>query len=141
MADNIRSIPSVVDGFKPGQRKIIFTCFKTDLRKEVKVNILSGTVGASSQYHHGEVSLHSTIIGLAHDFVGSNNINLLLPIGQFGSRLQGGKDSAAARYLNTKLNALSRLIFHKSDDMILNYLNEENLSIEPEYYVPIIPMI
>ena len=48
-------------------------------------------------------SLMSTIIGLAQDFVGSNNLNILLPIGQFGTRLHGGKDAASARYIFTML--------------------------------------
>lgn len=45
----------------------------------------------------------ATIVGLAQNFVGSNNINLLMPIGQFGTRLQGGKDAASARYIFTSL--------------------------------------
>ena len=89
--DNERSIPSLVDGFKPGQRKVMFTCLKRNDKKEVKVAQLAGSVGEKSAYHHGEASLMGTIINLAQDYVGSNNINLLLPNGQFGSRLQGGK--------------------------------------------------
>ena len=89
--DNERSIPSLVDGFKPGQRKVMFTCFKRNDKKEVKVAQLAGSVGEKSAYHHGEMSLVGTIIGLAQDFIGSNNINLLLPNGQFGTRLAGGK--------------------------------------------------
>ena len=86
--DNERSIPSLVDGLKPGQRKVLFTCIKRNDKKEVKVAQLAGSVAEHSAYHHGEASLMSTIIGLAQDFVGSNNINLLLPRGQFGTRLQ-----------------------------------------------------
>ena len=89
--DNERSIPSLVDGFKPGQRKVMFTCFKRNDKKEVKVAQLAGSVGEKSAYHHGEASLMGTIINLAQDYVGSNNINLLQPKGQFGTRLQGGK--------------------------------------------------
>lgn len=102
-ADNERSIPSLVDGMKPGQRKVLFTCFKRADKKEVKVAQLAGAVGEMSAYHHGEQSLMSTIVNLAQDFVGSNNINLLLPVGQFGTRLQGGKDSASPRYIFTQL--------------------------------------
>ena len=86
--DNERSIPSLVDGFKPGQRKVMFTCIKRNDKKEVKVAQLAGSVGEHSAYHHGEASLMGTIIGLAQNFVGSNNINLLMPHGQFGTRLQ-----------------------------------------------------
>jgi DNA topoisomerase-2 len=89
MADNIRSLPSAVDGLKPGLRKIIFACFKRNLVKgEIKVAQLSGYVAEHSAYHHGEQSLQSSIVGLAQNFVGSNNINMLEPRGQFGSRLQ-----------------------------------------------------
>lgn len=86
--DNERSIPSLVDGLKPGQRKVLFTCIKRNDKKEIKVAQLAGSVAEHSAYHHGEASLMSTIIGLAQNFVGSNNINLLLPSGQFGTRLQ-----------------------------------------------------
>lgn len=84
--NNNRSIASIVDGFKPGQRKILFSCFKRNLKKEIKVAQLSGYVAEHSAYHHGEMSLTQTIVGMAQNFVGSNNINLLLPNGQFGSR-------------------------------------------------------
>ena len=93
--DNERSIPSLVDGFKPGQRKVMFTCIIRNDKREVKVAQLAGSVGEKSAYHHGEASLTMTIIGLAQDFVGSNNINLLLPNGQFGTRLGGGKGKSS----------------------------------------------
>jgi DNA topoisomerase-2 len=102
-ADCFRSIPSLVDGFKPGQRKIIFSCFKRNLRAEIKVAQLAGYVAEHSSYHHGEVSLQQTIVQMAQDYVGSNNINLLEPIGQFGTRAQGGKEAASARYIYTNL--------------------------------------
>ena len=88
MADNIRSIPSIVDGLKPGQRKIMYACFKRKLSHEIKVAQLAGYVAEHSAYHHGEVSLCSTIVNLAQNYVGSNNMNLLEPMGQFGTRLQ-----------------------------------------------------
>ncbi|EYC08717.1 hypothetical protein Y032_0064g3495 [Ancylostoma ceylanicum] len=139
--DNERSIPSLVDGFKPGQRKVLFACFKRADKREVKVAQLAGAVGELSAYHHGEASLMGTIINLAQDFVGSNNVNLLLPIGQFGTRLQGGKDSASPRYIFTQLNPVARTIFPVPDDNVLRFLFEENQRIEPEWYCPIIPMV
>ncbi|KAH9394262.1 DNA topoisomerase 2-beta [Tyrophagus putrescentiae] len=139
--DNERSIPSLVDGLKPGQRKVIFTCFKRNDKKEVKVAQLAGSVGEKSAYHHGEVSLQATIVNMAQDFVGSNNINLLKPNGQFGTRLTGGKDAASARYIFTMLSPLARKIFPVKDDPLMKYLYDDNLRIEPEYYVPIIPMV
>uniref|UniRef100_A0A0D9VJV0 DNA topoisomerase 2 n=1 Tax=Leersia perrieri TaxID=77586 RepID=A0A0D9VJV0_9ORYZ len=141
MADLLRSIPSMVDGLKPGQRKILFCSFKRNLVKEIKVAQFSGYVSEHSAYHHGEQSLASTIIGMAQDFVGSNNINLLMPNGQFGTRDQGGKDAASARYIFTELSSITRSIFPKDDDILLNYLNEDGQSIEPTWYVPILPMV
>ncbi|GAA5960302.1 hypothetical protein JCM3765_002536 [Sporobolomyces pararoseus] len=141
MADNIRSIPSVVDGFKPGQRKVLFACFKRKLKVEIKVGQLSGYVSEHSAYHHGDASLQGTIIGLAQDFVGSNNINILDPNGQFGTRLQGGKDAASARYIFTNVAQITRTLFHPSDDDILDYLNDDGQSIEPTWYIPILPMV
>ncbi|CDW56276.1 DNA topoisomerase 2 [Trichuris trichiura] len=139
--DNERSIPSLVDGLKPGQRKVMFTCFKRNDKREVKVAQLAGSVAETSAYHHGEASLMGTIINLAHDFVGSNNVNLLLPVGQFGTRLQGGKDAASARYIFTMLNPVTRALFHESDIPCLNFLFDDNQRIEPEWYCPILPTV
>ena len=113
----------------------------------------------------------STIINLAQNFVGSNNINLLQPQGQFGTRLHGGKDAASprlvhvyvegkqhclvgeisifpsslisspCRYIFTMLSTLARVIFHPSDNPQLGHLVEDNLKIEPEWYCPILPMV
>ncbi|XP_055342931.1 DNA topoisomerase 2-alpha-like isoform X3 [Paramacrobiotus metropolitanus] len=138
--DNERSIASLVDGLKPGQRKVLFTCFTRKKKGEAKVAQLVGSVAEKSAYHHGE-SLMSTIVGLAQNFVGSNNINLLLPLGQFGTRLLGGKDAASARYIFTNLSHMARAVFHPHDDPLLNYLNEDNQKIEPEWYIPVVPMV
>jgi DNA topoisomerase-2 len=131
--DNERSIPSLVDGFKPGQRKVMFTCLLRNLTKELKVAQLAGSVSEKSAYHHGEASLMGTIIGLAQNYVGSNNLNLLMPIGQFGTRLQGGKDSASPRYIFTSLSPLARHVFNVLDDPILKNLVDDNKRVEPEW--------
>jgi len=140
-ANVARAIPSLMDGFKPSQRKVLFSCFKRKLKNECKVAQLVGYVSEHSAYHHGETSLSETIVGMAQDFVGANNINLLEPRGQFGTRLQGGKDAASARYIFTCLAPAARVIFPVADDNVLEFLNEEGLSIEPTWYCPIIPMI
>ncbi|XP_021233800.1 DNA topoisomerase 2-alpha isoform X2 [Numida meleagris] len=140
-SDNERSIPSLVDGLKPGQRKVLFTCFKRNDKREVKVAQLAGSVAEMSSYHHGEASLMMTIINLAQNFVGSNNLNLLQPIGQFGTRLHGGKDSASPRYIFTMLSPLARLLFPPMDDNVLRFLYDDNQRVEPEWYMPIIPMV
>ena len=136
-----RSIPNMVDGLKTSLRKILYSAFKRRLTKEIKVAQFGGYVSEHSGYHHGEMSLMKAIVGMAQDFVGSNNINLLMPNGQFGTRLQGGEDSASERYIFTELNQLTRYLYPEADDAVLTYLDDDGMSIEPEYYVPIIPMI
>ncbi len=136
-----RSIPNMMDGLKISLRKILYSAFKKNLTSEIKVAQFSGYVSEQSGYHHGEASLNAAIVGMAQDYVGSNNINLLLPNGQFGTRLQGGKDSASERYIFTQLNPITRYIYRKEDDPILEYLEDDGTPVEPMYYVPIIPMI
>ncbi len=140
--DNSRSIPHIMDGLKPSQRKIIYGAILRGLDKEeIKVAQLAGFVSDKAAYHHGEASLMGAIIGLAQDFVGSNNINILEPLGQFGGRSMGGKDAASPRYIFTKIPTISSMIFKKVDNNILNNQKEDGMDIEPEFYAPIIPMI
>jgi DNA topoisomerase-2 len=137
-----RSINHICDGLKESTRKIIYSCFKRRLyTNEIKVAQLSGYVSEVSAYHHGENSLQQAIVGMAQIYVGTNNINLLNPNGQFGSRCQGGQDASSARYIFTLLSKLTRLIFKEEDNAILKYQDDDGLQIEPEYYIPIIPMI
>lgn len=137
-----RSIPNMVDGFKESTRKIYYGCQKRKLySKEIKVAQLSGYISEVSAYHHGETSLQQAIIGMAQNYVGSNNINILDPVGQFGTRIKGGSDAASARYIYTKLNDLAKCIFNLDDSHVLKRLDDDGLLIEHEYYVPIIPMI
>lgn len=138
--DNIRSIPSIIDGFKPSQRKVIYACFKRNLINEMKIAQLAGAVAEITAYHHGEQSLVSTIINLAQNFVGSNNINLLEPIGQLGTRLIGGKDHSSARYIFTKLTEFIFKIIKKEDNTILEHLDDDGIPIEPKFYLPIVPI-
>ena len=137
--DCARSIPNMVDGLKISLRKILFSAFKRKLTSEIKVAQFSGYVSEHSAYHHGEASLNGAIVNMAQNYVGSNNINLLEPNGQFGTRLNNGKDSASERYIFTMLNPMTRLIFPEADDPVLTYLNDDGTMVEPEYYVPIIP--
>ncbi|KAF2092181.1 type II DNA topoisomerase [Saccharata proteae CBS 121410] len=141
MVDNMRSIPSVVDGFKPGQRKVLYTCFKKNVKKDIKVNELAGFVSGLTNYAYGDASLQQTIVGLAQNFIGSNNINLLEPSGNFGSRIQGGSDAASARYIYTRLSPFARRIFHQTDEALLSYDQDDGRTIEPHMYVPVLPMI
>ena len=136
-----RAIPSICDGFKKSIRKIMFSCFKRKLHNEIKVAQLSGYVSEHGAYHHGEASLQEAIIGMAQNYVGSNNVNLLMPNGQFGTRIAGGKDNASPRYIFTCLNPIVKYIFKEDDFDVLSYLDDDGTMIEPEYYVPVIPTI
>ena len=141
LADLKRSIAHMADGLKPSQRKVMYACFKKNLKDEMKVAQLAAFVAEKSAYHHGEVSLADTIVKLANDYTGSNNINLLEPCGQFGTRLMGGKDASQTRYIFTKLTKEARKIFDPRDDAILNYLDDDGRPIEPDFYMPTLPMV
>jgi DNA topoisomerase-2 len=141
LADLKRSIAHMADGLKPSQRKVMYACFKKNLKDEMKVAQLAAFVAEKSAYHHGEVSLADTIVKLANDYTGSNNINLLEPCGQFGTRLMGGKDASQTRYIFTKLTKDARKIFDPKDDAILNYLDDDGRPIEPDFYMPTLPMV
>ena len=139
--DNHRSIPSVFDGLKPSLRKIMYCAFKRNLRSEIKVAQLAGYVSEHGAYHHGEASLNGAIVNLAQNYVGTNNINLLMPEGQFGSRLEGGKDSAAPRYIFTMLSKITNILFNKDDIPLLKRNVDDGELIEPVFYLPTIPII
>jgi DNA topoisomerase-2 len=140
-ADNLRSIPHVMDGLKPSQRKILWAARRRNLVSEIKVAQFAGYISEVAAYHHGEVSLMSAIINMAQNFVGSNNINLLEPNGQFGTRLQGGEDSAAPRYIFTALEPIQATLIAKADDPALSWLEDDGQAIEPEYYMPVLPLV
>jgi len=140
-SDNKRSLPCLIDGLKTSHRKILFCAFKKKLYKEIRVAQFSGYVSEHGGYHHGEASLQGAIVNMAQDFVGSNNINILEPLGQFGTRIMGGSDSAQPRYIHTCIPDLIPFIYRKEDKNVLNYNDDDGYLVEPEFYVPIIPMI
>lgn len=139
-----RSIPSMCDGLKISTRKILYGTMLRKLntaKDEIRVAQLAGFVSDKTCYHHGEKSLCDAIVGLAQDYTGSNNINILHPSGQFGTRVMGGNDKASPRYIHTYLGELTKYIFRDEDLPILNYLNDDGVLIEPEYFYPILPML
>jgi DNA topoisomerase-2 len=136
-----RCIPNIADGLKPTQRKILFSLLNTSSDKEFKVIELGGTVTRKTLYHHGDQSLYETIIGMAQDFTGSNNLNLLRPIGQFGSRLKNGDDSAAPRYLSTSIMEWTLCMFPSIDNTLLTHRTVDGRQVEPIRYVPILPLV
>lgn len=143
-ADCARSIPSGIDGLKESQRKILYAVRKRNLKysgSSLKVAQLSGYTAEHSNYHHGEQNLQDTIVNMASGFVGTNNIPLLYPDGGFGSRNEGGSDAASARYIFTKMEGMTEYIFRSEDDPLLTAVNDDGDLVQPEHYIPIIPMI
>ena len=136
-----RAIPHILDGLKPTQRKVLYFLLSGGSQKEQKVFQLTGRIAAALQYHHGNQSLNATIINLAQDYMGSNNINLLAPIGQFGTRLKCGKDAASERYISTKLANIAPLIFRPEDLPLLEKCVIDGQTCEPIQFYPIIPMV
>jgi DNA topoisomerase-2 len=133
-----RAIPSVIDGFKPTQRKVIFVAnraWRNGTEKPMKIFQLSGRVAADAFYHHGDGSLNSAIIGMAQKF--KNSMPVLEDIGQFGSIRS--PESAAPRYISTKLHKNFRLLY--MDFELLTPRYEEGNEIEPNYFLPIIPTV
>ena len=141
-SDVIRSVPAI-DGFKPSQRKVLYGCFSNNKLKkgELKVSQLAGYIAEHTEYHHGENNLFGTIIKMAQDFRGANNINLLKPNGNFGSYNAKGKDAGAPRYIFTEINPITYKLFRNEDNKILDYVFEDNKRVEPKLYAPIIPII
>jgi len=139
--DNYRSLPSMIDGLKPSQRKALFGMYKMNVRTEKKVADIQGPIMSMSRYHHGDASMTGTITGMADTYVGSNNINLFYPGGMFGTRLQGGKDCASARYVFSCLSKITDLVIRKEDLPLLEILEDDGTPIEPRWYFPILPMV
>jgi len=140
-ADNVRSIPSALDGLKPVQRKVLFTLFDRSQRGEVKVAQAAAMVAERTAYHHGEVSVAEAIVGLAQDHVGTNNVALLWPEGQFGSRHNKPSEHAAVRYILTRLDLSARRLFRPEDDPVLEHALDDGQRVEPRLFVPVIPMV
>lgn len=141
MYDNKRSIPNIIDGLKPSQRKALWVALHSlSTCHEEKVEQFANTVSKKSNFHHGEDSMKKTIIKMAQTYLASNNIAYFKEEGQFGTRLEGGNDHASPRYIFVKLEEIIRKIFRKEDDCILNYIEDEGQSIEPDFFYPIVPM-
>lgn len=132
-----RSLPSGIDGLKTSQRKILFGMQKKFPNSEVKVSIASAGCMEVSCYHHGDLS--DTIVKMARNYPGSNNVPYFDAIGQFGSRI--GPQASAARYIFVELNSNFRQLFRAEDEPILNYLEDDGVSVEPDFYLPTIPTI
>ena len=131
---------NVCDGLKTSQRKIIYACIEENITKPQKVSELGGIVSAKTAYHHGDTSMTGTIIGMSQDFWSANNIALLYGKGNFGNRKEGD-NASSPRYISSYLHPISKLLFHKDDLPLYDYIEEDNKRIEPEFYVPILPVV
>ncbi|KNH07359.1 DNA gyrase/topoisomerase IV A subunit family protein [Perkinsela sp. CCAP 1560/4] len=136
----MRTLPNAWDGLVPLQRKVLWTLMKGNFEGVLKVSQLAGYVMERMNYNHGNLPLVEAIQRMAHDFIGSNTIPLLVADGQFGTRYDNGKDAAASRYIFTKLSEITRLIYLPEDDPHLNLRTIEHAKYEPENFFPIIPM-
>lgn len=138
--DNRRSLPHLMDGLKITQRKAMYAALKLPKGdKAKKVSQFAASAAADTSYHHGEVSMMSTVVGLAQDFPGTNNFPLLEKHGQFGTRLS--PTSGSPRYIHTKMHPNWDKFFKKIDQEIVISLYDDDDKIEPKYYIPIIPML
>lgn len=141
--NNLRVIPHVCDGLKESQRKIIFTLRHMNIRStknEKRVSEVAAFTITHTHYEHGEASLCGTIICMAQNYVGSNNINLLYPSGQFGTRC-ATKDAGSPRYIHSFLDQISDLVFPPANDVVLQPRVENGHSIEPIHYVGVVPWL
>lgn len=146
VADTVRSLPSVMDGLKPSQRKILYTMFSMNITTDRRLNSLMGSVLERANYHHGDASVTEAIVAMAQRHIGTNNINLLHPSGMFGTRKNPrtgiASDHGAARYIFSRLEPISRNIFNPLDEALLTYNEDDNGSpVEPRHYMPCIPMV
>ena len=145
MYDIIRSIPKLTDGFKMSQRKALHGTYKTWKGKwenaaETKVSSFTTKIIEATNYHHGEMSMSGTIISMAQDFVGANNLAYFTQDGQFGTRKKGGKDAASPRYPKTRPNWWLKYVFIDEDLPILQHMSDEGDEVEPVSFFPILPM-
>ena len=134
-----RAIPSVIDGFKPGARKIMHASLSGTTKdgKLYKLLALSGDAMRVSLYAHGDTSLNATIVNMCKTF--NDNLNPLESDSQVGS-LRDPDSAGAPRYLYVKHSKYMDLIY-KTDYDLLDFVFEEGQYVEPMTYLPIIPTV
>lgn len=146
-----RSIPKLLDGLKESQRKILWAAFKkweseskTQIMKtnpqEMKVERFAQFASEKTNYHHGGRILEDVTVTMAQDFVGANNLPYFQRDGQFGTRNEGGKDCAEARYAETRPEWWLNYIFKKEDLPLHTMVIDEGEAVEPVSLLPIVPL-
>lgn len=133
-----RCCPSLCDGLKTTSRKILHTAFSGSLKNGAlkKLLNLSGETMNLALYNHGDASLNGGIVTLCqpHNFL----LNPLQSAGQVGS-LRDPNACASPRYLSIQLSQFADI--WRTDMDLLKYLNEEGQQVEPNYFLPIIPVV
>jgi DNA topoisomerase-2 len=137
-----RALASSIDGLTPARRKVLFYFLSLPpTAKEVKVAQAAAGVAQKTCYHHGEASLIESIVGSSQEHVGTNNVALLEPLGQFGSRNVKPTTHAAARYIFTRVQPVARLLFPAEDSPVLAYAVDDGETVEPKHFVPVVPFV
>ena len=141
--DNLRKMPSIIDGLKLSQRKVIYTMLKKfpNPSTENKTARLASYVAAETEYVHGEQSLCGVLDSMAAYFTGSNSFPLIAGHGNFGSRFQGFGSAAAPRYTYVSLAKLTTELFNKDDLVLCPSQIFEGTEIEPTFFMPILPLV
>jgi len=135
----LRAIASLVDGQKNSSRKLIHTIQKKNITSKYKVQNLASLVSMETEYLHGGVSLEGVIVTTARKFIGTNNLNVLYPSGNFGTRFE--PEASASRYIFTYKEPIFDKLFNKEDNNVLLKQNFEGTEIEPRFFVPTLPLI
>jgi len=132
----IRAIASLIDGQKNSGRKVVHTIQKR-ADKDTKVSILAGIIAIETEYLHGDIS--GSVVTMAKNYPGSNNIPLLTREGNFGTRFE--PEASANRYIFTAQEKIFDKLFNKEDNAVLIQQEFEGTNIEPRFFVPTLPLI
>jgi DNA gyrase subunit A len=118
-----RALPEI-DGFKPSQRRILYTMMKMGLQKGSRKKS-QGVVGSTMFLHpHGDMAIYETLVRMSKD-----SESLLIPFidskGNFGKQYSRDMQYASARYTEVRLAPIAKELFADIEkntvDMVDNY--------------------
>lgn len=133
----LRAIASYIDGFKNAHRKVVHVLAGPDGSKNTKISTLAGIIQVKTEYLHGDIS--GSIVTLAQDYAGTNNLSLIKKEGNFGSRFN--HSNSATRYIFGSRSDIFNKVIKSEDFKILVHQEFEGTKIEPRFFVPTIPLI
>lgn len=133
------------DGLKPSQRQAVYGAilkwgYKPKSPQSIKLGNFSAFTQEQTQYHYGPNGITDAIVKMCWNFVGSNNLSYFEPDGQFGTRMQGGKDAASPRYVETRPMPYFHLLFRSDDDPLLERIDVDGKKGEPRVMFPVVPL-